>query len=306
MTTIKKCDRINDRTNDAVRTAIFGAGQAGRMISAWLPADHQLICYIDNDETLQGSEIDGVPVLPLLCAMDRRPDVICIGTLNRQANTGIKNQILQAGFVGDIREALFYRGSQDARLAVIRLLAREIRERGVSGSIAELGVYRGDTAVELNRLFPERRLFLFDTFCGFDARDLEIERRIVPDGRKASARLCDFSDTSVETVEKRLPYPEKARLIAGYFPDSVSGGLSDEMGELALVSLDPDLGEPVYQGLRFFYPRLAAGGYIVLHDYNSLQFPGVRRAARRYCEENGLFVVPLMDLHGTAVFIKQG
>ena len=72
----------------------------------------------------------------------------------------------------------------------------------------------------------------------------------------------------------------------------------------ALVSLDPDLYEPTLEGLRFFYPRLAPGGRILIHDYTSCQFEGVKMAVDEYCRAEGLFVVPLMDLHGTAVLVK--
>lgn len=45
---------------------------------------------------------------------------------------------------------------------------------------------------------------------------------------------------------------------------------------------------------------------ILIHDYTSIQFPGVQKAVDEYCRQHGLYVVPLSDLHGTAVLIKQG
>ena len=44
---------------------------------------------------------------------------------------------------------------------------------------------------------------------------------------------------------------------------------------------------------------------ILLHDYNSSQFDGVRRAVKEYEDEaERLALVPLCDLHGTAVIVK--
>lgn len=294
------------KSKTSIRTAVFGAGQAGQMLSTWLPLGYELICYIDNNEQMQGKRIANIPVLSLSRALEQRIDMIYIAVLNSQAKEKITGQIIDAGFQGQIRDALFYRDSQDIRRSAIRLLAREIKSRKVRGNLAELGVYRGDTALELNFLFPERRLYLFDTFTGFDERDIRIEKEAAAFGGNASVHVRDFTDTGAELVKARLPYPEKAELVAGYFPESISEKNLQEMGELALVSLDPDLYEPVYQGLKVFYPRLAKGGAIVIHDYNSLQFPGVHKAVERYCREEQLFVVPLMDLHGTAVLIKQG
>ena len=87
----------------------------------------------------------------------------------------------------------------------------------------------------------------------------------------------------------------------GYFPETAEG-LEETF---ALVSLDADLYAPTLAGLRWFYPRMARGGMILLHDYNSSQFDGVRRAVKEYEDEaERLALVPLCDLHGTAVIVK--
>ena len=70
-----------------------------------------------------------------------------------------------------------------------------------------------------------------------------------------------------------------------------------------MVSLDVDLEESTLAGLRYFYPRLTAGGYLLLHDCLSPALPGVRAALRRYEQETGsrLHKVPLCDINGTVV-----
>ena len=282
-----------------IRTAVFGAGQAGRMAARWLPASHELICYIDNDENKQGTRIGAIPVVSLGQALALKPDRIWIATLNVEAAASIETQVRDAGSEGTLRYAHAVRDAQDPRLAVIRQIAEEIRRRELPGSIAELGVFRGELAAELNRLFQERELLLFDTFEGFAGSDLEKEAAVTG-GRKVWHP--DFSATSVELVRERLPHPERALFVKGCFPDSLTQLREDR--QYVLVSLDPDLYEPTLQGLRYFWPRLVKGGTIVIHDYNSLQFPGVRAAVQAYCDEYGLMPVPLPDLHGSAVLVK--
>lgn len=68
-------------------------------------------------------------------------------------------------------------------------------------SVAELGVYKGYTAREMNALFKERKLYFFDTFTGFDSRDLEYENL---NGR-CGAKSDGFSDTSAGQVKNILP-----------------------------------------------------------------------------------------------------
>ena len=107
-----------------------------------------------------------------------------------------------------------------------------------------------------------------------------------------------YIDRALEAVLARLPHPERALLRPGLFPGSATGL---EAG-FALVSLDVDLEESTYQGLRWFLPRMEAGGFLLLHDYNSPDLPGVRKALRRYEAEHGhLHAVPLCDVNGTLV-----
>ncbi|MBQ6582191.1 MAG: class I SAM-dependent methyltransferase [Mogibacterium sp.] len=284
-----------------IRAAVFGAGQAGRMIRCWLPAGQDIICYIDNNEKIQGTEIDGIPVLSLAQALTLQPDRVWIATLNMEASSAIEQQLRDAGYTGTLRYAWAFRDAQDPRLASVRLIAREIEGRGIDGAVAELGVYRGELAAELSRLFPDRPLYLFDTFEGFPEEDLATEAGFTQ-GRKVWHP--DFSDTSIELVRSKLADPDRAVFVPGRFPESLEQIDDPETLTYAFVSLDPDLYEPVLQGLEYFWPRMERGGMIVIHDYNSMQFPGVRAAVQEFCDRNRLMPVPLCDLHGTAVLVK--
>jgi len=283
-----------------IRTAIFGAGQAGRMVSKWLPAAQELVCYIDNNEEKQGSSIDGIRVVSLEDALALGLDRIWIATLNVQAAASIEKQIRDEGFEGTLRYAHAFRDAQDLRLAGLRLIADEISARDIEGAVAELGVFRGEFAAELNRLFPDRELYLFDTFEGFADSDLSIEKEIT--GWR-DIWHPDFTDTSVEDVRAKLSHPEKAHFIKGFFPDSAAMLNGDE--KYIFVNIDPDLYEPTRQGLLYFWPRMERGGVIMIHDYNSMQFPGAGKAVREFAAENGLMPLPLADLHGSAVLIKM-
>lgn len=283
-----------------MRVGIFGAGQAGLMAKRWLPGDQKLVCYIDNNEAKQGKMLEDVPVCSLEQALEHELDIIWVAILNKDAARNVEVQIRHSTFVGQIIRVSDFRERQDIRLSALRLIADEIKKRNIPGEMAELGVYQGDLAKEMNRLLPEKRLYLFDTFEGFDKKDIDIEQKF---GNKR-AGVMDFSDTSMELVRSKLVCPEQAVFCKGYFPESLEQ--IESLPPLALVSLDPDLYEPVYQGLKVFYPLLSPGGAILIHDYNSIQFPGVKKAVERYCKEENVFVVPLMDLHGSAVLIKQG
>jgi O-methyltransferase len=181
------------------------------------------------------------------------------------------------------------------RTMTLRLLARQLQERSVPGSIGEVGVFRGEFAALLNRLFPDRTLHLFDTFRGFAHGDVAAEA-----AGRSEARAGDFKDTSVELVMSRLPHPAQARVHAGFFPETARG-IDDAF---ALVSLDADLFAPMLAGLEWFYPRLSKGGAILVHDYNNRRFPGVRRAVDQFIAATGAVTMPIPDFAGTVVVLK--
>lgn len=181
------------------------------------------------------------------------------------------------------------------RLATIELISYEINRRGLPGNVAELGVYQGKFARYINKYFPDRSLYLFDTFEGFDSRDVETENQ-----KNFSSGSQDFSKTHVEAVLEQMPFPEKCIPKKGFFPESAAN-VEDTF---VFVSLDADLYEPLYKGLQFFYPRLVKGGYIFVHDFNNDHYQGARKAVEQFCEEQQITFVPLPDSGGSAIIVK--
>jgi len=161
--------------------------------------------------------------------------------------------------------------------------------------VAELGVYKGKFARYINQYFPERRLYLFDTFEGFDNRDIAKEK-----SDNFSKGDQDFSDTSVAAVLQLMPFPGQCQPVKGFFPESAKG-IEDSF---VFVSLDADLYEPIYSGLQFFYPKLVQGGYIFIHDYNNDQYKGAKKAVQQFCKEQQIGYVPLPDAGGSAIISK--
>src|SRR5450432_2764856 len=141
------------------------------------------------------------------------------------------------------------------RLSTLELVSYEINKKNLNGNVAELGVYKGKFAKYINLYFKDRNLYLFDTFEGFDERDISQEKK-----KGFSSGSQNFSDTSVASVLKLMPFPEKCIPIKGFFPDSAK----DIDDQFVFVSIDADLYEPIYKGLKFFYENLIKGGYIFI------------------------------------------
>lgn len=224
----------------------------------------------------------------LLLWMAARWNLYIVSGLDNEANRIDSRPILDG--------TRWYVTSDVVRAATLELLSREVHELAVPGAVAELGVNRGDFAALVSHHFPDRALHLFDTFEGFDPRDMDVDRT-----RRYRSEFNDFSDTSVSLVLARLPHPERAHVHAGWFPET-AGPCAQEC--FCFVSLDVDLFQPTYEGLRFFYPRLAPGGSILVHDYNNEGHRGAKEAVRAFAREMGVATAPIPDSGGSVVITK--
>ncbi len=166
--------------------------------------------------------------------------------------------------------------------------------RGVQGDLAELGVWRGQSARVLRGMAPGRTLYLFDTFAGFPSEQ-------IPEGDSRRDRNL-FTDTSLEQV-RAFVGTDDVVYVPGTFPETV--GKVPPHARFCFVHIDCDLGAPAQYGLEFFYPRVNPGGLIVLHDYGNDSWPGVAQAVDGFLADKPEGVVLIPDKAGSAVIIKQ-
>ena len=161
------------------------------------------------------------------------------------------------------------------------------------------GVLRGEFAKEINATFPTSNLYLFDTFEGFDRRDIEIEK-----GRGFSiSTVGHFAITSEKMVMDQMPHPELVHIRKGYFPESIDD--SDSENRYIFINLDFDLYNPTLEGLRYFYPRMIERGIILIHDFYHMNYKAVPEAIKSFEDEIGFHVVkmPIGD-HCSMAIIK--
>jgi O-methyltransferase len=176
---------------------------------------------------------------------------------------------LKCGSVSPEVKRLYRKYSDKERFITFWLQVNRLKAVVPDGAFAELGVYRGESAQILHKLDPERKLYLFDTFEGFDASDLEGEQ-----GEPMTYSTASFADTNKELVRERLGSSDKIIIVEGNFATTKHIA---ENERFALVNLDADLARPTAEALQFFYPRLLPGGVIFIHDYNP-KWPGLMQA----------------------------
>lgn len=191
------------------------------------------------------------------------------------------------------------RAIMDANRVLNFDFALDLVSRLPSGDYAELGTFRGITA---SLIWPktarDSTFYCFDTFAGFDDRDLSDARLDNQEEREA------FANTSVDLVTKRIANGPDPRLSlrVGFFPETFQG-LEDK--RFRLVHIDMDLADPIRKALETFWPRMVTGGIILVHDYKSVRYPMAAETVDGFFAERGITVWPLSDRLGTAMVIKQ-
>ena len=183
-----------------------------------------------------------------------------------------------------------------SRFYALCLNLNQVFKDGIPGDLVELGVYKGNSAGILADFARRhgRHVFLFDTFAGFDERDLQgID----------SEHPVQFGDTSLAGVQS-LVGTDGVTYAQGFFPESTSKIAMPE--QIAVAHIDCDLYGPMKAGLEGFYPRLAPGGLMLLHDYSSGHWPGATRAIDEFFRDLPEKPILLPDKSGTAVVRKMG
>ena len=99
------------------------------------------------------------------------------------------------------------------RLKNLAKVSIKIQNKKLNGNIAECGVYRGGSARLLATIFPEKKIFLFDSFQGMIEND-SINTAYKP------MKKGDFSNTSLDSVKEYLSDKSNCLFFQGWLPQS--------------------------------------------------------------------------------------
>jgi hypothetical protein len=265
---------------------IFGYSDIGSSIA--MMNKYEVLGYLDNNSKLWNKKLEnGISIYRPEKVLEGNFDIIVLASSG--GFNEIPEQLMKMGISRDKIVLDYSIIPTKGRITFLDKVGELFAEKKIGGSVAEGGVYRGNFACEINRVFPDRKLYLFDTFSGFDEGDMEVEYK---NKFSESREENHFMETSEELVIKKLPHPEKAIIKKGYFPETAKG-LEERF---CFVNLDFDLYQPILAGLEYFYPRMEKGGIILAHDYFSEKYKGVKRAISEFDKRmNGINLFPIGD-----------
>ena len=281
-----------------MKIVVWGCGDYGHRILPNLLSmkDIEIVAYIDRNPELDGKYLSMFPIYSPEKIGEIDFERVLVAINNPIHFHDIKAQLLVKGYeenqiVDIFSHQEYFDLLKDQRIRFIEGYSKWIYEQNINGAVAECGVFRGDSAKYLNMFFSDRKLYLCDTYEGFDIDDLQDEKENNR-GSFQESRFLDkffFAGTSVELVMSKMPNKKKIVIKKGYFPSTMIN--VDE--QFAFVNLDMDLYIPMLEGLKYFWSKMSPGGCILLHDYFSKDFERVQDAVRDFEKTIGKSVVKL-------------
>jgi O-methyltransferase len=293
------------------KAIIYGCGNLGRAFVPLNKVNFDFVCYLDQNAEKINSDPDfndKIPVMhpdALLSEINEIDfDIIIIAIENPQINDEVKQMLTEKYNVPPRKFRSYHLDLLwISHKQFLRDMAEMIKKQNIKGDIAECGVWQGETACFLNQIFPERMLYLFDTFEGFvNEKDVKRDEDKYDTVRDFIQQLFDkheFKNTSAELVMNRMEHPEKVVIKKGYFPDTWDEEVKNKT--YAFVKLDTDLYKPIKDGLELFYPQMSKHGCILIHDYFYLE--GVAEAVHEWHKNHpDAIIAPIGDGISIAVY----
>ena len=157
----------------------------------------------------------------------------------------------------------------------------------LSGSMAEVGVYRGGSAKLIAENKNDKNFYLFDTFEGLPKTT-----------QKDEVKAGWLSNTSLDSVKQYLSNYENLFFYVGYFPQTARNLTSEKF---CLVHLDTDLYQSTLDSLEFFWPKMVKGGRIISHDYNASNIGGVKQAFEEFFKDSPEKIIEIADTQSMVI-----
>lgn len=270
------------------KAILFGAAGGGMRLFQKVSERYEIVCFTDNDPNKWGNRICGISILdPNEAIRNMEWDEIVV--TSAPGCCSICDQLVHMGVSKEKINTSYVDFPLKSRIVFLEKLGEQMQKQSIIGECAEAGVFQGDFAKEINKIFPNKRLYLFDTFNGFAQADVMVDHKF----RFSESMTTDYGNSSVDMVMKKMPYKEMCVVKKGYFPETAT----DINDMFCFVNLDLDLYQPTINGLKWASKRMVRGGVILVHDYFATNFKGPREAVDQFMEENKgqLYAYPIGD-----------
>lgn len=175
------------------------------------------------------------------------------------------------------------------RLENVQQCIRQILREDVPGDLIECGVWRGGVTIFMKACLVaygdtrNRTVWVADSFQGLPKPN----PGAYPED--AGLDLWRWRQLAVSLDEVRANFAKyglldhEVRFLKGWFKDTLP---SAPIEALALLRIDADLYDSTMDALRWLYPKVSPGGYVIIDDYGAI--PACRKAVEDFRANQGI------------------
>jgi O-methyltransferase len=189
------------------------------------------------------------------------------------------------------------------RLNNLQSCVENVIKNHVPGDLIETGVWRGGSVIFMRALLKaygvkDRTVWVADSFEGLPK----------PNAAKYSAdagdRLYCVKELAVSLEQVKANFAayglldDQVRFLKGWFKDTMPVA---PIQKLAVLRLDGDLYESTIDVLKYLYPKLSVGGYLIVDDYVLTM---CKKAVHDFRTEHNI-TEEIRDIDGIGVFWQR-
>ena len=168
------------------------------------------------------------------------------------------------------------------RMENIQHCVQTVIDDDVPGDLLEAGVWRGGASIFMKanlkvRGDTSRVLWVADSFQGLPAPNATLYPADTGDDLHTRSGLSVGADQVRHNFERYGVLDDRVRFLVGWFKDTLP---SAPISALSVMRLDGDMYESTWQAIEALYPKLSAGGFCIVDDYESHQVAGRTGNAR--------------------------
>ena len=192
----------------------------------------------------------------------------------------------------------------EKRLRNICYCVKEVLENNIPGDLIETGVWRGGATILMRAILQAygdraRKVWVADSFAGLPAPNPSQYPVDAGDLLHTYAYLAVPLEEVQANFSKYGLLDTQVVFLKGLFSKTLPSAPIDK---ISVLRLDGDLYESTMDALVNLYPKLSAGGYLIIDDYGAVN--GCRVAVTDYREKYQL-KEEMIPIDWTGVFWKK-
>lgn len=166
------------------------------------------------------------------------------------------------------------------------LYLNDVIDNNIEGDVVEFGCYVGESSKFLQKTISykesDKKLYVYDSFEGLP----NLGKHEEGTGWRAGTLRTTEEILKSNFINNKLQIPI---ITKGWFKDIDEKNIPEK---ISFAFLDGDFYSSIYESLEKVYDKVTDGGYILFHDYERFDLPGVKQAIVDFFQHrNELFTI---------------